>query len=104
MSTATDNLMTSIEEEAQIRFHRYGEFVNQAEKSGHKQAAKLLRTIITSEKARLNLYRKCLTSLEVGIDAYDYYVCPKCGFVLGESAPEQCLLCDTPGDQFIRIS
>jgi rubrerythrin len=104
MFTTIDDLMTVIGEEAQIRFHRYREFVNQAEKLGHRQVAKLLRTIIASEKGRLNLYHKCLTSLDDSMDVYDYYVCPKCGLALAENAPERCLLCETPGDQFIRIS
>ncbi len=104
MSTAIDNLVTDIEEEAQNRFRLYEKFVQRAGPAGRKQTAKLLRAIILSEKCRLGLYRRCLTSLDENADAFDYYVGPHCGLVLGEDAFERCLLCDTPGNQFIKIS
>ncbi len=104
MSTTIDNLVTDIEEEAQNRFRHYEKLAEQVGRTSHKQAAKLLRAIILSEKGRLGLYRRCLTSLDESADAFDYYVCPRCGLVLGEETFERCLLCDTPGDQFIKIS
>jgi len=104
MSAIVDHLVIDLEEEAQNRFQRYEEFAEQIGQTGHKQAAKLLRAIILSEKGRLGLYRRCLTSLDDSVDAYDYYVCPHCGLVVGEEASECCLLCDTPGSQFIKIS
>jgi rubrerythrin len=104
MSTAIDDLVADIREEARNRFRRYEEFAKEAGQMGYEQAAKLIRAIIRSEKARLNLYRQCLTSEADGSQVFDYYVCPHCGLVLAAEAPERCLLCDTPGDQFIRIS
>ena len=71
---------------------------------GYGQTPKLIRASILSEKARLNLYRRCLTSLGDSGQGFDYYICPHCGLVLAEAAPDTCLLCDTPGDQFTRIS
>ncbi|HSB03510.1 MAG TPA: hypothetical protein VLE49_22855 [Anaerolineales bacterium] len=104
MSTAIDDLVADIREEARSRFRRYEEFAEQAGQMGYEQAAKLIRAITLSEKARLNLYRECLTSVAGSSQTFDYYICPNCGLVLAENAPECCLLCDTPGDQFVRIS
>ena len=104
MSTAIDDLVADIREESRNRFRRYEEFAEQAGQMGYEQAAKLIRAIIFSEKARINRYRQCFTSLDDSSQTFDYYICPNCGLVLAESAPECCLLCDTPGDQFVRIS
>ncbi len=104
MSAAIDTLVTDLEEEAQKRFQLYEKLAERIGRTGHPQAAKLFRAIILSEKGRLGLYRKCLTSLDENVDTFDYYVCPRCGLVLGEDTFERCLLCDTPGDQFIKVS
>ncbi len=104
MSTAIDDLAADLKEEARTRFRRYEEFAEEAGQTGHAQAAKLIRAIIFSEKARLKRYRECLTLLDDNNQVFDYYVCPNCGLVLAEAAPECCLLCDTPGGQFVRIS
>jgi rubrerythrin len=104
MSTVLDTLVTDLEEEAEHRFQLYERFAERASRIGHKQAAKLLRAIVLSEKGRLGLYRRCLTSLDEGVDVFDYYVCPRCGLVLGEDTFERCLLCNTPGSQFIEVS
>lgn len=104
MSTAIDDLLADIREESRNRFRRYDEFAEEAGQMGYKQAAKLIRAIILSEKARLNRYRQCFTSLDDSGQVFDYYVCPDCGLVLAEAAPERCLLCDTPGDQFTKVN
>ena len=103
MSTAIDDLIADMREEARNRFRRYEEFAEQAGQMGYGQAAKLIRAIIFSEKARLNRYRQCFDLLDDSGQVFDYYVCPNCGLVLAEVAPERCLLCDAPGDQFVRI-
>src|SRR5512139_570190 len=103
MSTAIDKLVADIREESRNRFRCYEEFAEQAGQMGYGQAAKLIRAIIFSEEARLKLYRQCLTSEADGSQIFDYYVCPNCGLVLAEAAPECCVLCDTPGDQFVKI-
>ncbi len=104
MSTVIDDLVTDLEEEAQNRFQLYEKLAARVERTGHQQAAKLVRAIVLSEKGRLGLYRKCLTSLDENVDTFDYYVCPRCGLVLGEDTFERCLLCDTPGEQFVKVS
>ncbi len=104
MSSAIDELIADIREEARSRFRRYGELAEQAGQMGYGQAAKLIRAIIRSEKARLKLYRQCLTSAAEDGQIFDYYVCPHCGLVLAENPPETCVLCDTPGSQFTRVS
>jgi rubrerythrin len=103
MSTAIDELVADIREESRNRFRRYEEFSEQTRQMGYRQAAKLIRAIIFSEKARLNRYHQCFGLLDDSGQIFDYYVCPNCGLVLAEAAPECCLLCDTPGDQFVRI-
>ncbi|HET9910586.1 MAG TPA: hypothetical protein VFQ13_01790 [Anaerolineales bacterium] len=104
MSTAIDKLVADIREESRNRFRCYEEFAEQAGQMGYGQAAKLIRAIIFSEKARLNRYRMCFSLLGDSSQVFDYYICPDCGLVLAEAAPERCLLCDTPGDQFVRIA
>jgi rubrerythrin len=33
-------------------------------------------------------------------EAYDYYVCPVCGYTHKRSAPDRCPVCGTPGERF----
>ena len=56
------------------------------------------------EDFRMNAFRKALEALGKTEEAYDYYVCPICGYTHAKNAPDKCPVCGTLGSKFQKIS
>jgi rubrerythrin len=100
--TTIEELLSAFFSEMQQTRSRYSPFIQRAEEQGHPQLAKLFRAVIASETARGNLFQTGMASH--ASDTRDYYVCPHCGLVFIQDAPDQCPVDDTSGAQFERIS
>jgi rubrerythrin len=82
----------------------YPDFIKDAEGENDKKALASFRWAWEVEKVHEALYRKALENLSAKGDAFDYYVCPVCGFTHEGSAPDKCPVCNTAGSKFERIS
>jgi rubrerythrin len=103
MMTATvEELLSAFFSEMQKTLSRYTSFIPRAEVEGHPQLAKLFRAVVASETARGNLFQIGMASH--ASDTRDYYVCPHCGLVFTQEAPDQCPVDDTSAAQFEKIS
>ena len=54
------------------------------------------------EKVHGDLYNGAVKALEAG-EAFpekDYYICPKCGYTVGDEAPDKCPVCGAKKEEF----
>lgn len=81
----------------------YPDFIKDAEAEGDRKALQSFTYAIEVEKVHEALYRKALKALNAPEEAFDYYVCPICGYTAEKNAPDRCPVCSTLGSKFIRI-
>jgi rubrerythrin len=97
-----DKLLSAFFNEMQGTHARYFAFIQRAEDEGQPQLAKLFRAVVASETARGKLFQTGMASH--ARDDLDFYICPHCGLIFSQEAPDQCPVDETPGDQFERIN
>jgi rubrerythrin len=101
MTTTVNELISALFAELRTS-QRIAPFIKRAEEEGHPGVAKMLRAMTASERVREALMRTGIA--EHAEDTFDYYVCPHCGLIFAQDAPEKCPVDDTLGAQFERIS
>jgi rubrerythrin len=100
IQSTAENLETAISGEHYEVETMYPEFMQDAEKEEVKRALTSFHWAWEVEKVHEELYREALDCLQDGLEEADYYVCPVCGYVHRNSAPEKCPVCGTPGKRF----
>ena len=100
-----ENLKAAIAGENHEFVSMYPEFLDQAEKEGHKPAEVSFRFALAVEKIHHDLYSEALATLETGKDlpARKVLVCPVCGNPVYDAAPDKCPICNAPGTSFLDI-
>jgi rubrerythrin len=100
MTTPVEDFVTACFDELRLS-QRFVPYIQRAQDAGYPQLARLFRALVACETAREALFRKGLPqhAQETG----DFYVCPHCGLVYDGELPEQCLVDQTPGAEFIVI-
>jgi rubrerythrin len=98
------NLQAAIEGENYEVVTMYPEFIQDAETEGNKSALRSFKWAMDVEKIHEQLYREALATLGKTSEAFDYYVCPVCGYTVARGAPEKCPVCSTPGARFEHIA
>ncbi len=103
-STA-DNLKQAIEGESYENTTMYPEFIAQAESDGDKAAVRSFTMANEVEKIHEKLYQSAANSVASNKDmpAKKLYICPVCGNVEEEEAPEKCAVCGAPGSSFREV-
>jgi len=101
MPATTDELISALFDELRTS-QRVVLFIKKAQDAGQPGIAKMFRAIVATERVRENLLRKGIASH--ARDTFDYFVCPHCGLIFAEEAPEKCPVDETLGTQFERIS
>jgi rubrerythrin len=106
VKTTADNLQDAINGENYEVVSMYPGMIADAEAEGDRRALVSFKNAFAVEKVHEALYREALAMLEAGqqAEAFDYYVCPVCGYVEKRNAPDRCPVCGTPGARFERIS
>ena len=103
IKSTAENLQTAIGGENYEVVTMYPDFIQDAEEEGLKRALTSFEWAWEVEKVHEQLYRQALENLEQGVEEADYYVCPVCGYVHLNGAPEHCPVCNTPGSRFELI-
>ncbi len=80
----------------------YPDFIKDAEAEGQKAAVLSFKKAMDAEAVHEKLYREMIADLQKG-GAFDYYLCPVCGYIEKGSAPEKCPLCGAPGERFEKF-
>ena len=100
MSTTVSEFVSACFDEVQLS-QRFVPYVQRAEDAGFPQLARLLRALVAGETTREALIRKGM--VHHADQTGDYYVCPHCGLVYDQECPDQCVVDQTPGADFIII-
>lgn len=102
VKSTRENLQTALEGETHEFTVMYPEFIEEAEKEGAKEAKTAFHLANEAEKEHAKLFEKALKALEEGSDfpAEGFALCPVCGYVAENEAPEKCPICSTPGTKF----
>ncbi|MDS1030720.1 rubrerythrin family protein [Bacillota bacterium LX-D] len=80
----------------------YPEFIKEAEAEGNKAAVATFKRANEAEKVHAELYKKVLDSLDKNQDL-GFYLCPVCGYIEINNAPDKCPICGVPGSRFKLI-
>ena len=100
------NLQSAIAGEGHEFREMYPQFVEEAEREGHKAAVNTVRNALAVEKVHYEMYSQALQSLEKGEDlpASAIHVCDVCGHTVAGDAPEKCPVCGAPGTKFKEVA
>ncbi|MFH0958315.1 MAG: rubrerythrin family protein [Pseudomonadota bacterium] len=80
----------------------YPEFIKNAKAEKNNAALKSFHWANEVEKVHGELYQKAMEAVESGatVPEKDYYICKKCGYTVGDSAPDKCPVCGAKKDEF----
>jgi rubrerythrin len=80
----------------------YPEFIKAAKAEKNNAALKSFHWANEVEKVHGELYQKAIEAVESGatVPEKDYYICKKCGYTVGDSAPDKCPVCGAKKDDF----
>ena len=80
----------------------YPEFIKIAKAEKNNAALKSFHWANEVEKVHGELYKNAIEALESGgsVPEHDYYICPKCGYTVADSAPDKCPVCGAKKDEF----
>ncbi len=107
IQSTEENLKTAIAGEHYEATEMYPAFVKDAESEGEsaRRGLRSFNDALAVEKVHEALYTKALETLsQPQGEAFDYYVCPVCGYTHERNAPDRCPVCGTAGSRFERIS
>jgi rubrerythrin len=101
-----ENLEEAIEGEGFEFQQMYPEFLAEAQAEGMKPAEFSIKNALAVEEIHHGLYTKALESVKAGKDLPDtrIYVCPVCGNTVEGGVPDQCPICNVPGERFVEIT
>lgn len=101
-----ENLEAAVEGEGFEFQEMYPKFLAQAQEEGMKPAEFSFKNALAVEEIHHGLYSKALEAVKGGNDltATAIYVCPVCGNTVEGSAPEQCPVCNVPGERFFEVA
>jgi rubrerythrin len=103
IGSTKENLQAAISGETHEFEHMYPEMIEGARAEGNKEAERTFVYANSVEKVHAELYKKLLETLGSSDEAYPYYVCPVCGFTVGNEAPDTCPVCGAKGKMFKKI-
>ncbi|MEF3255348.1 MAG: rubrerythrin family protein [Deferribacterales bacterium] len=100
-----DNLKAAIEGETYEYTEMYPPMLEKASAEGHK-AKVMFNFAVKAEEVHAKLYKKALEAVEAGkdIDATNFYLCPVCGYIEFDAAPEKCPICGVPASKFVQVA
>lgn len=102
VGSTTDNLKAAIEGETYEFEQMYPGFIDKAEEEGSKAAVRSFQNANAVEKIHAEYFKRALVKLDSS-STVEYYVCPVCGNVVEDSAPDFCPICHTPGNKFTLV-
>lgn len=105
VGSTVDNLQKAIEGESYEVEEMYPVFNNAAKFQGESEAEKSTYYALSAEKIHEELYRKAkeLASQEKDMELEKVFICPVCGFMAVDEAPEFCPVCGTKREMFVEF-
>jgi rubrerythrin len=105
VKTTAENLREAISGENYEHTSMYPGFIEQATKEGNADAVRSFSFANSVEKVHEALYKTAFESVDAKKDlpAKKLYICPVCGNIEEDEAPEKCSVCGAPGKSFREI-
>lgn len=106
VKTTADNLGTAVSGETYEFKKMYPEFIADAKKDANKKAEISFDYANKVEQIHAAMYQKALDALKnkKELPKSDYYVCPVCGNTFEGTTPDNCPICFTPKEKFMKIN
>ena len=106
VKTTLDNLGTAVIGETYEFKKMYPDFIADAKKDANKKAEISFDYANKVEQIHAAMYQKALDALKTKkeLPKTDYYVCPVCGNTFEGTAPDNCPICFTPKEKFMKIN
>lgn len=102
VQSTAENLETAIGGETYEFTEMYPPMLKQAEADDHK-AKKMFKFALSVERIHAAMYTKALEAVKAGKDLdVAVYLCPVCGNIEFENAPDSCSVCGLPGEKFVQ--
>ena len=93
-----ENLQEAISVEANAFENRIPEMIAAARAEGNKEAERLFRYTLESERIHARLFKKLLDTLELPGEPISYYICGECGHAAEKEPPKICPVCGARGE------
>jgi len=92
VASTEENIEAALEGETYEFSQMYPGFIAEAKKDGNTSAARSFELANEAEKVHAELYKKAMRDLAAGNDmqAESFHLCPVCGYVAVNEAPERC--------------
>jgi rubrerythrin len=104
IKSTRENLEEAIAGEIHEFKSMYPEMIAAAESEGNKAAVRTFSFANEVEKIHAELYQKALDHLDKPFEeAFDYFICPVCGYTAEKIAPDVCPVCGAKGELFKKI-
>jgi rubrerythrin len=106
VKSTVDNLGTAVSGETYEFKKMYPDFMEEAKKEDNKQALESFNYANKVEQIHAKLYQKAIESLKDKKDlpASDMHVCPVCGNTFEGNVPDNCPICGTSKEKFMKIN
>lgn len=105
VESTEENLKKSIEGEKSEYTEMYPSFVKAAESENEKEAVTIFTHAMKAEEVHATNYKKALDAVSEGddLDVSKILLCPVCGNIQFDEAPEKCPICGVPGRMFKEV-
>jgi rubrerythrin len=104
VKSTKENIEAAIKAETYENKTMYPDFVKQAKKEGHPDAADAFEDAGAAEGSHAQLYQRVLNNLALSQGLVrDYYVCPVCGNIMDSITRSMCPICMTSAKEFKRV-
>jgi len=102
IGSTAENLQAAINGETYEYTEMYPPMYDQAKADDHK-AKRMFEYALKAEEVHAKLYKLALEAVQQGKDLdVDFYLCPVCGYIEFGKPTEDCPVCGTKADKFVR--
>ncbi len=98
-----ENLEEAVSGETHEFKSMYPKMIEEAQAEGHKQAEISFSYANEVEKVHAELYKEALKDPE-NFPIKDWYLCPICGYTVGDEPPERCPVCGAKKEKFYKVA
>lgn len=106
IKSTAENLQAAADGEAYEFKEMYPPMVTEAQTEKHQAAMASFRFAMAAEKIHHELYKKALEAVKAGKDmpSCRLYICPVCGNIEIDTAPEACPICGVAKGRFVEMN
>ncbi|MDD2370515.1 MAG: rubrerythrin family protein [Firmicutes bacterium] len=102
VGSTEDNLKAAVSGETFEFEQMYPPYLEEAKTEGQQKAIRSFSYAMEAEQVHAKLFADVLSNLSKEDDSV-YYLCPVCGYVEKNGAPDVCPICQAKGSSFIKV-